>query len=59
MVGFEEIEQIVEEWFSDYALSNGLKGITKLYAKIQCECEKNLDFQLDEIINGALDNKEG
>lgn len=55
MLSFEDVEQILEEWFTDYATTNGIKGITKLYAKIQCECERNLDFQLDVKINEALD----
>lgn len=59
MVSFEDVEQILEEWFCDYAATDGVKGIAKLYAKIQCECEKNLDFQLDNKINEVLDNKEG
>lgn len=58
MVSFDDVEQIIEEWFSDYASSDGLKGITKLYSKIQCECEKNLDFQFDNKINELLDTKE-
>ena len=57
MVSLEDIEQIIEEWFDDYAHNQGIKGLTKLYAKIQCECERNLDFQLDEAINKALDEE--
>ncbi len=48
MTSFEDIEQIIEEWFSDYACNQGIKGVAKLYAKIQYECERNLDFQLND-----------
>lgn len=48
MASYEDIEQLIEEWFTDYYSDYKMKGIIKLYSKIQIECEKNIDYFVNE-----------
>ena len=47
IVTYEEIESIIDEWFTDYAIK-GKVEIAKLYASIMNCCEKNLHLFLEE-----------
>lgn len=46
MSSFEDIENIIEEWFSDYKNQYGNVGVSKLYAKILLQSEKELQYHL-------------
>lgn len=47
MTSYEDIEEIIEEWFSDYA-RDGNVSVAKLYAYIDKLIEKNLRYYLNE-----------
>lgn len=43
MVDFDEMKSCIQEWFADHS-HEGLVGISKVYATIICESEKQLDY---------------
>lgn len=47
MTSFEDIEEIIDEWFSDYAIEGNV-SVAKLYTHIDNLNEKNLKYYLDE-----------
>lgn len=56
MVSYEDIESIIEEWFSDYSICGNVE-IARLYAHIRMCAENQLEYHMSkerEQENGKL-----
>lgn len=49
MVRFEEMEQIIQEWFADHS-TEGVEGIAKVYATILKEADRQLAYMSSQFV---------